>query len=84
VGVTVDYEDWQTLFSEDPHRFVFAADPDRASEIEAIAEESGVSVRRIGGIAGDSIELRRGGASAVVDLQVATETYRNAIPRRLA
>ena len=84
VGVTVDYEDWQTLFSEDPHRFVFAADPDRASEIEAIAEESGVSVRRIGGIAGDSIQLRRGGASAVVDLQVATETYRNAIPRRLA
>ena len=83
VGFTLDYSDWRHLFAEDPHRFVFAADPTHRSGIEAAAAEVGIPLARVGEFGGTTMEFRRGGASAVVDLATAIETYRNGIPRRL-
>ncbi|MGA7270119.1 MAG: AIR synthase related protein, partial [Acidimicrobiia bacterium] len=83
VGVSVQYRDWRHLFAEDPHRFVFAASPENRERIERAADRSGIVVARIGTFEGDTIVFKRGGASAVVDLATAAETYRNAIPRRL-
>jgi hypothetical protein len=83
VGVTLDYEQWRHLFSEDPHRFLFAAAPELRRQVERAAERSRAPVRRIGTFGGGGIVFRRGGTSAVVDLATATETYRQAIARRL-
>ncbi|CAN5821842.1 phosphoribosylformylglycinamidine synthase subunit PurL [soil metagenome] len=83
VGVSLDYTDWRHLFSEEPHRFVFAADPTDYQRIEASAQAVGIPVVRIGSFDGSDITFRRGGTSAVVDLAVATTTFRSAISRRL-
>ena len=83
VGVTVDYTDWRHLFSEDPHRFLFAVHPDQRSAVEAAAETAGIPVALLGTFGGEEIAFQRGGTKAVVDLATAVETYRNAIPRRL-
>ena len=84
VGVIVDYDDWRTLFSEDPHRFLFAAQPADRDRVEEEAAEAGLPAARIGSFGGDSISFRRGEAAAVVDLVSAGEMYRSALPRRLA
>ncbi|HEX2154757.1 MAG TPA: phosphoribosylformylglycinamidine synthase subunit PurL [Acidimicrobiia bacterium] len=83
VGVSIDYDDWRQLFSEDPHRFTFAASPEHRDGVVALAIELGLPIRRVGVFDGADITFRRGGASAVVDLAVAADTYRTAIPRRL-
>lgn len=83
VGASLDYRDWRHLFSEDPHRFIFAADPEHRDQIEALGAETGSSLTRIGTFGGDAIEFCRGGARAVVDLATAADTYRTSIPRRL-
>src|SRR5690606_9439897 len=84
VGVSLEYRDWRHLFSEDPHRFAFAAPPDAEARIRAMAEAAGIPVHRIGTFGESQIAFRRGGATAMVDLATATTTYRNAIPRRMA
>ena len=84
VGVTLEYADWRHLFSEDPHRFLFAVAPDSRDAVEAAAEAAGIPVTRLGTFGGDEIVFHRGGTKAVVDLATATETFRTAIPRRLA
>jgi phosphoribosylformylglycinamidine synthase subunit PurL len=84
VGASLEYRDWRHLFSEDPHRFVFAASPGDHEQIVTMAEEAGIPLQRVGSFGGTEIAFRRSGASAVVDLTTATEAYRNAIPRRMA
>jgi phosphoribosylformylglycinamidine (FGAM) synthase-like enzyme len=83
-GVTLDYDHWRHLFSEDPHRFLFAARLDQRRRVEEAADATGAPATRLGVFGGNGIVFRRGGASAVVDLATATETYRDAIPRRLS
>ena len=84
VGVTVEYGDWRYLFSEDPHRFAFAADPASRERIEELAEASRTPVTRIGSFGGDSIVFVRGANRDAVDLREAATTYREALPRRLS
>ncbi|HEX7098836.1 MAG TPA: phosphoribosylformylglycinamidine synthase subunit PurL [Acidimicrobiia bacterium] len=84
VGVTVEYGDWRYLFSEDPHRFAFAADPASRERIEELAEASRTTVTRIGSFGGDSIVFVRGANRDAVDLREAATTYREALPRRLS
>ncbi|MFP3913590.1 MAG: phosphoribosylformylglycinamidine synthase subunit PurL [Actinomycetota bacterium] len=83
VGVTIEYDNWRHLFSEDPHRFLFAAEPERRSQVEEMAAEAQAPVHRLGTFGGGQIVFSRGGASAVVDLATAAQAYRSAIPRRL-
>ncbi|HJR92110.1 MAG TPA: phosphoribosylformylglycinamidine synthase subunit PurL [Acidimicrobiia bacterium] len=83
VGVVVDYADWRHLLSEDPHRFVFATDPEHRTSVEDAAAAAGIPLARLGSFGGNEIIFSRGGAKAVVDLATATETYRSALPRRL-
>ncbi|MGH8911863.1 MAG: phosphoribosylformylglycinamidine synthase subunit PurL, partial [Acidimicrobiia bacterium] len=83
VGVVLEYTDWHQLFSEDPHRFLFAANPDQRDAVEALAADAEIPLSRVGGFDGDEIVFHRGGTKAVVDLATAADTYRSAIPRRL-
>ena len=84
VGVTASYNDWRSLFSEDPHRFVAAVPSQYTERVAAIAADGGLPAERIGIFGGNEVSFERNGARASVDLEVATETYRNAISRRLA
>ena len=82
VGVVLEYRDWRTLFSEDPHRFVFAASPDARDRVELLAGSAGIPCARIGAFEGDDIVFGRGGARAVLDLGTAIDAYESAIPSR--
>ena len=84
VGVTASYDDWRSLFCEDPHRFVAAVPTEHTEAVAAIAADAGLPASRIGIFGGSEISFERKGARGAVDLDVATETYRTAIPRRLA
>ena len=84
VGVTASYDDWRSLFCEDPHRFVAAIPTEHTEAVAAIAADAGLPASRIGIFGGTEISFERKGARGAVDLDIATETYRNAIPRRLA
>jgi phosphoribosylformylglycinamidine synthase len=84
VGVTASYGDWRSLFCEDPHRFIAAVPTEHTEAVAAIAADAGLPASRIGIFGGSEISFERKGARGAVDLDVATETYRNAIPRRLA
>lgn len=83
VGVTTNYIDWRYLFSEDPHRFLAAAPPEHRDRIEELATEVGIPAGVIGTFAGDDIAFVRGSRRASIGLALATETYRQAIPRRI-
>ncbi len=82
-GVTIEYTDWRSLFSEDPHRFVAAIAPEHAAQVEALATGIGIPAARIGRFGGNEIVFARGGRKTSVDLELAETTYRQAIPRRL-
>ncbi len=83
VGVTASYEDWRSLFCEDPHRFVAAVPTEHTEAVATIAGEAGLPAKRFGIFGGTEISFERKGARGAVDLEVATETFYNAIPRRL-
>jgi phosphoribosylformylglycinamidine synthase len=74
VGAVLEGSESGELFSEDPHRFIAVFEP---GSIELPAEIS----RKLGIIAGSSLVL---GGSEPIDVEVLIETYRNAIPRRMA
>ncbi|HJU52455.1 MAG TPA: phosphoribosylformylglycinamidine synthase subunit PurL [Acidimicrobiia bacterium] len=83
VGGSVAYSDWRFLFSEDPHRFLAVA-PDEADDtITAACSEVGVPFRRIGTMGGDAVVFDRGGVRAAVDLTLAIDTWRKALPEHL-
>lgn len=84
VGARVDYSDWRHLFSEDPHRFLFASDPGHRERIEELAAAVGASVTRIGEFGGESLVFDRGARRDIVDLAEAGKAYREALPRRLS
>ncbi len=84
VGVTVDYTDWRHLFSEEPHRFVFAAEVSNRRRISEAAQAARIPAERIGSFDGTDITFRREGARAVLDLATASATCRSALSRRLA
>jgi phosphoribosylformylglycinamidine synthase len=83
VGAKVGFTDWRHLFSEDPHRFLAAAPESMRSDIVALAAEVGIPSTRIGVFGGEDITFEHGGIRAAVSLEVATETFRRAIPRRM-
>lgn len=83
VGVTASYSDWRSLFSEDPHRFVAAIPTEHTDRVAEIASSHGFPAVRFGIFGGTEISVERKGARAAVDLEIATETFYNAIPRRL-
>jgi phosphoribosylformylglycinamidine synthase len=83
VGVSVNYSDWRFLFSEDPHRFLAAVPPERDASLTDICGEVGVPLARIGTAGGDAIVFDRGGVRAAVDLELAKETWRRALPEHL-
>ena len=84
VGVTASYSDWRSLFSEEPHRFVAAIPTEHTDRVAEIASSHGLPAARIGIFGGTEISVERKGARASVDLEIATETFYNAIPRRLS
>jgi phosphoribosylformylglycinamidine synthase subunit PurL len=83
VGAVVSYDDWKQLFSEDPHRFLAAVRPEAAEGVGQRAEELGLPAVKIGQLGGSEITFDRGGVRASVELEVAANTYRQAIPRRM-
>ena len=83
VGVMVEYTDWRHLFSEEPHRFVFAAPVEHRAAIEEAAAGARIDCRRIGAFGGTDIVFARGGARAVLELDAATGRYRGSIAERL-
>jgi phosphoribosylformylglycinamidine synthase subunit PurL len=83
VGITVDYDDWRELFSEDPHRVVAVVAPELAGRLQRMAEAAGVPAIRIGTVGGDDVTFARAGTKASVEVAVAASTYHGAIPRRL-
>ena len=83
VGVTVHYSDWRHLFCEDPHRFIAAVPPPWSHRVAELAETSGIPAAKIGVFGGEEVVFDRHGVKAAVDLQVATATWRDALPRRL-
>jgi phosphoribosylformylglycinamidine synthase len=83
LGVTVNYSDWRHLFCEDPHRFVAAVAPESSARLAELAEEIGIPAAVIGYFGGTEIVFDRHGVKAAVDLDLATSTWRDALPRRL-
>ncbi len=83
VGVTSSYSDWRSLFSEDPHRFIAAIPTEHTDRVAEIAERAGLPAARIGIFGGDEISFERAGLRGALDLEVATQTFRTAISRRL-
>ncbi len=79
VGATVEVADWRELFSEGPHRFVAAIDPERRGTPLRIPGKP-IPARRIGTLRGDLLDFGRYGAVSVTE---AAEVWRNAIPRRM-
>ena len=73
IGAIIDARNPAELFSEDPHRIIVVAEPGSVTFSTATA-------RQIGVMGGDRIGF--GGAS--VALTQATDSYRRAIPRRMA
>jgi len=83
VGATVAYSDWRHLFCEDPNRFLVVATREHRTVIESVATDIGLPAARIGVFGGTEIAFDRRGVKAALDLEVATTTWRNAIPARL-
>jgi phosphoribosylformylglycinamidine synthase len=73
-GARIDPCDWRLLFSESPHRVVAALPAGGAPPA------AGVTVRRLGTLGGDRIDL---GGNGSVALAEAAATWRDALPRRL-
>ena len=84
IGTTVECPDFESLFSEDPHRFVAAITPGYGDALAAAAGEMGVAASRIGRFGGDAIALQVGSSVSAIPLETAIRTWRDAIPRRLA
>ncbi len=72
VGADLAVENDAGLFSEDPHRFIVMMEPGTVALPDGLA-------RRIGKVGGDSFKL----AGQEVELDLLTNTYREAIPRRM-
>jgi phosphoribosylformylglycinamidine synthase II len=83
VGAQIEFSDWRDLFSEEPHRFLAAIPTEQAARAAEIAAEAGIPAHRLGLFEGDEIGFSGGGLRGAVQLDVATHTYRNAIPRRM-
>jgi phosphoribosylformylglycinamidine synthase subunit PurL len=74
VGATVIESEPAEMFSEDPHRFIAVFEP-------GAVELPGDISRRVGTMGGLLVTL---GDSKPIDLDLLIETYRDAIPRRMA
>jgi phosphoribosylformylglycinamidine synthase subunit PurL len=83
VGATVAYSDWRHLFCEDPHRFLVAATAEQGPTVELVAADLGIPAGRIGVFGGTDITFDRRGIKAVLDLEMAASTWRNAITAKL-
>jgi phosphoribosylformylglycinamidine synthase len=84
LGARIQFADWRSLFSEDPHRFVGVADNEAAASIRAAAADSGVVAQRIGSLGGKTIEfVGDGDVETSIGLEEATKAWRNAIRGRM-
>jgi phosphoribosylformylglycinamidine synthase len=83
IGATIAYSDWRHLFSEDSHRFLAGVASEHGEEVARLAERIGIPSARIGRFGGDAITFDRSGIKASIDLALATETWRQALPRRM-
>jgi phosphoribosylformylglycinamidine synthase len=85
VGATIRFADWIGLFAEEPHRFIAAVPSEAADLVEGLAAQAGVPVSKLGEFGGDSISFENDRVDSFsVPLAMATETWRNAIPRRIS
>ena len=75
VGVSIESLGWIELFEESPHRLLVA--------LEAGADPGvrDIDATRLGTFGGSLIDF---GAAGSLELGVATELWRNAIPRRIS
>ena len=83
VGVTVNYGDWRSLFTEDPNRLLAAIRPADAPRLQETALRQGLPATRIGTFGGSEVTLESGGVKVAVNLDVATGAWKNAIGRRM-
>ena len=73
-GFTIDELDWSQLWSEAPHRFVAVCEPGAMPELA-------VPAKHIGTMGGTRLEFKGHGSAS---LNEATQTWREALPRRMA
>jgi len=83
VGARLYFDDWRHLFCEDPHRFVAAALAQNRQRVTEVADQLGITAEPIGSFGGGEISFERAGMRTSLDLAVATEANRRALPRRL-
>jgi hypothetical protein len=83
VGARLYFDDWRHLFCEDPHRFVAAALAENRQRVTEVADQLGITAEPIGSFGGGEITFERAGMRTSLDLAVATEANRRALPRRL-
>jgi phosphoribosylformylglycinamidine synthase len=72
--------DHRALFSESPSRAVLTCVPERADELERLAEGHGVPIARSGVVGGERFDF----GSFGVTKDEATDVFENALPERLA
>jgi phosphoribosylformylglycinamidine synthase len=75
VGMAVEIGGWRELFAEGPHRIV-AVTPGDASPVP-----DGIPARRIATMGGDALDF---GPLGSLSLGLVAETWRSALPRRMA
>ncbi len=73
IGFTTPELDWSELWSEAPHRFVALFEPGNSPNLA-------VPATQIGTMGGDTLDFGEHGSLGLV---AATETWRNALPRRM-
>ena len=83
VGINVIFNDWRSLFTEDPNRLLAAVRPRDVPRLLEITSRQGLPASQVGTFGGSEVSLESGGVRGAVNLAVATRTWRNAIGRRM-
>lgn len=83
VGAKIEVENWQTLFSEAPHRLVVALEAASVDDLTVAAAEAGVPALRLGQVGGGAVLFATPGTLVSVSVEDASSAYRLAIPRRM-
>jgi phosphoribosylformylglycinamidine synthase II len=72
------------LFDESPSRVIVSVAPQRAAELEALADRKGVAYQALGETGGDEIVIEVAGQKIIeLSLEEGAQVYREAIPARL-
>ncbi len=57
IGADISYDDWRSLFSEDPHRLLLVAPA--SLDVSEVARDEGVPIRKLGAMGGSVFRLGR-------------------------